>query len=469
MQKRSLGLFALAAVFTAACSSTPTNPTDAGPDTGVTDSGTPKKDGGADSGTPPPDISGTTDMNVHVQEFVFGAAPKDLAGCEVRVENGQGGFVDGTTGADGIAHIKVDATKGPFDITAAKVGYVALSVLNQAGPLATNMIVSPADSSALFSSYTVSGQITNKKNAGDTVQADLYAFQTVLTKPADTTYSTKFSYFNTTTNPAMNITALELDAQENIVNAYQAPMTARTKGNMTVDIAFPAQSPAVSIANVKVNFPSAGILKGSDVTQIGNPVSDVHAGNAVVVKDFGQTASMFVGVGNATLPQANVSSVKIQSVSGANFAPDHYELFYQTADLNLSVRSYTITDGAMFPVGQVDALDGGGTTLDDVTFGTNGTNYDASGFVLVYQNNQGGNSTAWSILAAGSKLAAHHIPHLPAKVKVGDLTGGSAISASGAFLSKYQGGTAAPWSESNKPVEVQVTRPVGSLDQGSRP
>jgi len=174
------------------------------------------------------------------------------------VENGQGGFVDGTTGADGIAHIKVDATKGPFDITAAKVGYVALSVLNQAGPLATNMIVSPADSSALFSSYTVSGQITNKKNAGDTVQADLYAFQTVLTKPADTTYSTKFSYFNTTTNPAMNITALELDAQENIVNAYQAPMTARTKGNMTVDIAFPAQSPAVSIASASTSMsPSA--------------------------------------------------------------------------------------------------------------------------------------------------------------------------------------------------------------------
>lgn len=469
MQKRSLGLFALAAMFTAACSSTPATG-DGGTDSGVpTDSGKPPKEAGPDAQMPPPDISGNTDMAVTIQEFVFGGNPTPLAGCEVRVENGQGGYVDGTTDASGIAHIKVDTSKGPFDITAAKVGYVALSVLNQAGPLATPMIVSKQDSSALFTQYTVSGTISGKKNSGDKVQLDLYAFATVVTKPADTSYSTKFSYFNTTTNPDMNITALELDAQDTIVNAVQAPKTARTKSNMTVNIAFPAQSPAVNVANVKVNFPSAGILKGNDVTQIGDPVSDVHAGNCIVVKDFNKTAEMFVGVAQATLPNNNISSVKIQSLSGADIAPDFYELSYQTADLTAFVKSYTITDGAMFNIGQVDQLDAGGTSLDDVSFTTKTTGYDATGFLMVIQNNMGGNSTVWTVIAPGGTLGKHGVPHLPAKIKVGDLTGGSAISGSAGFVSRYQGGSMAPWSETNKPIEIQVSRGVGALDQGSRP
>lgn len=471
MQKRSLGLFALAAMFSAACSSTPPATNDGGTDSGVpTDSGKPPKDGG-DSGMTacPSPIDGTTDMTVTAQEFVFGGNPTPLAGADVRVENAQGCFVDGTTDASGVAHIKVDTTKGPFDITAAKVGYVALSILNQAGPLATPMIMSKQDSSALFTQYTVSGTISNKKNAGDKVQLDLYAFATVVTKPVDTSYSTKFSYFNTTTNPDMNITALELDAMDTIVNAVQAPKTARTKSNMTVNITFPAQSPAVNVANVQVQFPSAGILKGNDVTQIGDPVSDVHAGNCIVVKDFNRTAEMFVGVAQATLPNNNVSAVKIQSLSGADIAPDFYKLVYQTADLSAFITSYTITDGAMFPIGQVDQLDAGGTSLDDVTFATKTTGYDATGFVMVIQNSMGGNSSVWTVLAPGGTVGMHGIPHLPAKIKVGDLTGGAAISGSAGFVSKYKGGSAAPWSETNKPLEIQVSRGVGALDQGTRP
>jgi len=55
----------------------------------------------------------------------------------VRAENKAGGFLEANTGADGIAHIKVDAAKGPFDVTAAKKDFTAVSILDVTGPSAT--------------------------------------------------------------------------------------------------------------------------------------------------------------------------------------------------------------------------------------------------------------------------------------------------------------------------------------------
>jgi hypothetical protein len=237
---------------------------------------------------------------------------------------------------------------------------------------------------------------------------------------------------------------------------------------MTQNITFPGTAPTVNVANVKVNFPAAGVMKGGDITQLGNAgVNDVHIGNALVVKSFNNTAEMFVGVGNATLPSNNVSDVKIQSLSGADIAPDFYQLTYQTTDMVAFVRSYTITDGAMFNIGQVDTLDGGGTTLDDTTFATSGQGYDASGFIMYMQNTMGGNSAVWNILAKGGALTKHNVPHLPAKVKLADLTGGAGISLAATFVSRYKGGSPAPWSETTKSIEVEVSRQVTALDPGN--
>lgn len=467
--KRSLGLIVVAALFSA-CSSTPVVTGDAGPDSGpLPDSGKPPKDAGKDVQAPP--IDGTTDMTVTVQEYNFGMnTPAALAGADVRVENAQGGFVDGTTDGSGVAHIKVDVAKGPFDVTAAKIGYEAISVLNQAGPLATPIVTYKVDNSAFFNQQTVSGSISGKTNSGDRVQLDLYAFQTVLAKPNEASYSTKFSYYTSGPNPTMNITALELDGSDNIVNAMQAPMTARTNGAMTVNIAFPQSPPAVTTSNITVSFPGAGVVKGNDVVQVGDPVSDVHAGNVVVVKQItNPTAFMFVGVGNATLPSNNASAVKVQSLAGANIAPDYYEVLYQAANMNVFVRSYTLTNNATFTIGQVDSLDAGGTSLDDTKFGSVTQGYDGTEFALVVQNAQQQNTVVWSVWGAGASLAQHGIPHLPAAIKVGDLTGGGGITGSVAIAARFKGGSVAPWSEYNKPTEISVAFPVGALDQGSRP
>src|ERR1051326_1765469 len=93
--------------------------TDAGTDGG--------KDGGADTAAmdapiDSPDsggIGGNTDLAIEVDQWDYygmGAAP--LPGAAVRVESSQG-FIDDVTDNMGVAHIKVDAQKGPFDITAA--------------------------------------------------------------------------------------------------------------------------------------------------------------------------------------------------------------------------------------------------------------------------------------------------------------------------------------------------------------
>lgn len=468
---RSFKLLALAAIL-AGCSSTPTNAdggdSGGGGEGGKFDGG--KTDGGGDAG-PLIDISGNTDMAIHVQEFNFGMAmPQDLAGCAVRVETtqGAGGYLDGVTDAMGVAHIKVDTSKGPFDVTAALANYTAVSVINLTGPLTTPIVTGKTNTgSSSFANHTASGTITGKAPGADQVQLDAFWWSTVVSTAGN--YMTTFQTATMGSSPPLPVTGIEVNAQGAVVNAVQTMMMARPNGNATIDIAFPQTPKTFTTAVVNVNWPSAGVVKGSDVTQVGDPVTDMHLGKGAIVVQHNANpgGDMFVGVGDTKLPMANVSPVTIQA-GDTVFKPDYWEASYRTADYVVFISSGQLTQGAMFNVGQVNALDAMGTTLDDATWSVDTMGYDCSQFLLVSQGAMGNPYAAWTMWGVGDKLMNHKVPHLPKAVKLADITGGGSPDAR-IFTSKYEGGSTSCWAETNKRIAVNVGKSIGMLDPGSRP
>jgi hypothetical protein len=481
---RSFKLLAIGA-FLSACSSTAT--TDGGTDGGGTDGSKPdaKTEGGADGGScgTLADISGMIDMAIHVQEFNFGMAmPADLAGASVRVEQATmgncGGYLDGTTDAMGVAHIKVDMSKGPFDVTAALANYSAISVLNLAGPLATPIITNKTNTgSAGIANHSATGAITGKIAAGDQVQIDAPYWATVATTAA--TYMNTFETVTMGMSPPLVVTGVEVDGTGTVNNAVFVKYMgtgSRPNANITgFDIAFPGNSTGFATANITVNWPAAGVLKASDVAGIGSPVQDMHLGKgAVVVQHFtNPDADMFVGVADTAKPAGMTSTIKIQAATSGPMQPTYWEASYYTGmggagDTFIRIHSSKLNNNDMFTVGTINMLDAMGTNLDDFTFAADSNGYDAVRYGMFAQDAMGATYAAWLVYSAGSKITTHHIPHLPKAVKFADISGG-ALSGSEADVLSYEGGSTAPWSETTKPANVIVAKDVGTIDQGSRP
>ena len=146
-------------------------------------------------------------------------------------------------------------------------------------------------------------------------------------------------------------------------------------------------------------------MKGSDVTQVGYPFSGPYLGKgAIVVKDnMSPPAYMWVGVGDTVLPTMGKSNVRIQSGPGV-FTPDFWEASYQTAAYYVLVHSKQLTNGSMFTIGQVNALDAMGTTLDDTTYTGDTMGYDGIQFSLLSQDAMGNSYISWTLWGAGPKL-----------------------------------------------------------------
>lgn len=484
---RSLKLLALSAVL-AACSS-PAAPTDGGDGGGNPEGG--KVEGGKDAGPDAPamaiDINGSTDLTIHVQEFNFGmATPADLAGASVRVEISNPppntiGYLDGTTDSSGVAHIKVDTAKGPFDVTAALANYTAVSIIGLSGPLGTPIITSKTNSGSVTTNHTAAGAIGGKMLAGHSVQLDAPWWQTVNT--TGSSYSNNaFSTANQGNSPPLEVTGLEIDNPDGgtVINAgYFKYMGSGTRPNNNItgfDMTLPGNASGFATANITVNWPGSGVLKGSDVAGVGDPdPNDKHLGKGcIVVKHFtNPNGDMFCGVGDTAKPSGSTSTVRIQAATSGDMQPTFWEAIYytgmgMTGDLFVHIHSTTLTNGGMFTVGQMNSFDAMGSTFDDATYGADTNGYDAIQFLLFFQDAQQAYQTAWEIWQAGSKLSTHHIPHLPKDVKVGDIAPNS-ISDAELHALVYEGGSTAPWSETNKYASVVVAKAVGPLDQGSRP
>ena len=400
--------------FAFACSSPDavTPVADAGPD------GSKPKDSGSDA-TPTPDISGTTALSLTVVSNTWSSPQTDVdtgtpvAGAAVRVENGAGGFLEGVTDSTGKATIKVDATKGPFDVTVAKASMGATSILGVASAAdLTKVIWMPQPLPR--TEYTIAGTINGKKATANLVQIDAPWFQTVFVKTNVTTYSTKHVYVPADPSP-VTLAAIEIDSTNTPVNAVMMPGVTRLQGAMTADVTFPAVAVTPTVTNVTITLPTTGALMASDITTVGQTGLPAYS-NAIVE----QTASMsatYVGLGLISKPVGNTANFKITAFGG-NLAPT---MAY--ADLSngngLAFRVGTVDLTSAVTVPPVAKLATAGTSLADATLEFDSTGYDYfSGSVY----DATAQDTVWDVYATGKSLATHPFPHLPSTVPLTAIT-----------------------------------------------
>lgn len=402
--------------FAFACSSDPVTPAaDAGPD------GSKPKDSGSDA-TPPPDISGTTALSLTVVSNSWSGPQTDgdtgtpVSGAAVRVENGAGGFLEGVTDSTGKATLKVDTTKGPFDVTVAKAAMGATSILG---------VTSAADLTKVIwmpqplprTEYTIAGAINGKKAAANLVQIDAPWFQTVFAKTLATTYSTKHVYVPDDPSP-VTVAAIEIDATNAPINAVMMPGVARTQGTMTADITFPAVAVTPTVTNVTITLPTTGALTASDITKVGQTGLPAYT-NAIVQQTAGKSAT-YVGLGLISKPSGNTANFKITSFGGDLAPTSAYAILSNGADLSFSVGTVDFSASpAGITVPPVAKLAAAGTSLGDATLEFDSTGYDYFAGSVYDATAQ---DTVWDVYATGKSLAAHPFPHLPSTVPLTAIT-----------------------------------------------
>lgn len=142
---------------------------------------------------------------------------KGVDGAGVRVENLDGtGWIDGTTDANGKISIGVTLTKGPFNVTVAKVGFGIASVMG---------VTSAADLTKLIwvpqplvtKELNIQGAISGLKDAtNNKIQIDSAWFATVFSGAGPKNYTTKHVYVANDTVP-VNLAGIEIDPSNNAV------------------------------------------------------------------------------------------------------------------------------------------------------------------------------------------------------------------------------------------------------------
>lgn len=456
MRFTSLSAIVLSSVCLVACGSSSDTPPPAGNDAGgdtPTDTNKPdvKPVEGGDTGgdtTPPPDISGALDISIRVIQYENATTKTPLPDFPIRAENAAGGFLESKTGADGVGHLKVDAAKGPFDITIAKAGYGIVSILGVTGPVGD---VSTYELGTASKTATIGGTITGKVDPANQVQVDAWAFSTFIAKSGITTYSSKYSYNDVTKDPPIPLAAIEVDSTGKAINGVLTASTPRTGTAMTTNVVLPSPAVAATAKTINAKFPATGLLTGSALTKISKPTSDTFLGDALVVKSSG-FAQMFVGIGNSAIPSSNAAAIKLQ-VFGGDMAPDKVVAAWSgTGNLYARINFSDLADGATVTMGEVKTLEQSGLDLSDYTFSIDGTGYEFSGMELI---DTSANSVVWRAYQAGGKIASRGLPHLPTTVKMEDVAAGFAPVPVVVLFKKATGGSI--WGDSSDDYVVSVT------------
>lgn len=483
-----LPLLALPALLLHCSSSSNSSPPgDAGPDVvrHVIDSGGGGDDGGGDGGTTCT-MTGSLDLTVTV--MAEGLPPQPLAGALGRAENAKGDCAESMpAGPDGVVHIKVDPSKGPFDVTVAAevagdagatVIYNAASILGQTGPVSGQVILAPVSSAGgSIQQAKVSGTISNQAtyetgvdggapdggsaDAGSAdggagtwqIQIDGWDFNTVVTPATSTSYSSTYEYDQHNLGPnalPLPLSAILVDPNGNAVAGVYTAATPRTGNAMGINIDFSQMPLTPTTSTIDIQFPTAGVLTGPALTTIGNPAAgNAFIGNAVVVKTtpLEHGAEQFVGVGNVTLPDSSGKSVFTLQEFPSPMNPDIAEAALFGKDYLVVVQPHDLTAGSTVDVGEVDKLSTTGTSLADTKFDVATNGYDAvEGFLSTpVTTNGGGGATLWVVYATGATLSSHGLPHMPSGVPFSDLAAGATTLTASAQVVKFAQGAPAAW------------------------
>ncbi len=439
-------LFAFTAVVGSSaavgCSSSSSTP--AG-DAGIT--GT---DGGGGDGATG-GISGSKEISVTVVETME-PMNTPLANVFARIE-APGGFLEVKTDATGVAKFKVDPAKGPFDVTVAIAGYYAVSILGVTDSIPGSIILAQIGAMPSSKQFAATGSISGA-TATNKLQIDAFDWMTVVTKAGAMSYSTKFDTINGVPVP-IPVMAIEVDSTtgDAINGSITAPVD-RMAANMVINITMPSPAVNANKSTVAINWPTAGILTAALLKGVGSPVTDMHIGSGIVeqITASREGAAMFCGIANTSAPTNGVTTLSLQTFTGA-MKPDIAGTEVSTiapmktatvTDIAALVYAHDLSASAKVDVGAITALTIDGTSLDDAQITVDSTGYDTA---QIFVSNAAGmtNTTVWIIYQQGGKIAKRGLPHLPGGVKIGDLGGDLSSAEIATQVTKFISGAKPPW------------------------
>lgn len=448
----------------------------------------PGADGGADGGPAPCTMTGSLDLAVHVA--VYPASP--LQGAAVRAENAAGECSEAMTGADGIAHVKVDPAKGPFDVTAAAenlptdgggtVNYAAVSILGVTQALQGTIQLSPTSAAAgNFPSSSIAGSVLNAPEfaldagvAADggkrayKAQIDAWDFSTVVCPGSGSqescsladggaTYKSIYSY-DPNNFIDIPLAAILVDPDGNATKGVYTTPQKRTGSPMHVDVDFGTSGLAPIVTHMTIQFPSGGAIAGSTIKELGQPAAgNMFIGNSIVVKTTTQEngAEQFVGIGNVTLPQNGASTFTLQTFPPP-MAPDIAEAILGSMDYFVDVQPHTLTDNSTITVGTVNALTAAGMSLADLKFSSDADpSYEWTAVTIGAPAQMNSVVVYWNVYAQGGKIASRGLPHLPNGIAFSDLSGGATLNVA-LSVSKLRSGAPPIWGSVRSDIELQA-------------
>jgi hypothetical protein len=411
--------------------------------------------GGSSSGSSKCSMMGSADLAVKVQNF-FPAIP--VAGAAVRAENAMGACAEGITGADGIAHVMVDTSMGPYDVTVAganlmigdggaPVTLTTTSVLGVAtAPMPGFIQVSPQSTAMNFGTANVSGHITVPGNipvdAGGAdggsykVQIDGWDFNTVVQAATLPTYAStyQYDYGKVPNGLALPLAGIIVDPTGTAVTGVYTALTPRTGGTMGIPVDFTASPLTPTTTTLTIQWPSGGVVIPSELTTIGSPAGqNAVIGNAIVVKTtpMESSAEQFVGIGNVTLPDGSGKSTLTLQTFPSPMDPSIADAVIFGMKYVAEVQPHNLMSGSTETVGQVNALTvtpGAAGDLSDVTFSVDSTGYDAT-YIQIWNGKAMTPVTYWSVYATGGTIMNRKLPNLPSTIASTDVIAVANVSA----------------------------------------
>lgn len=261
----------------------------------------------------PPDGGDAADaatpmLTVRVELGPF-APPTPGTDCRGRAVNGRGDVVDAVSDAAGVLRFAADPAAGPWDITVARVGYTALSIVGVVGAVDAPVYLAARGDPARddLSMHFVAGMVTGQRPTsrvqvvGDWLDVS----------GASPSYRARFRAFAGA--PPLQVIALELDGAGQLLGAAASTPTPRTAADVSLDIALPAAPAVVQRATTRVALPTTGVVTAAGL-QIG--AVDVSRQSQLLVE-----RSVSVGTGDASVDAAGAAATWTARYVDGELAP----------------------------------------------------------------------------------------------------------------------------------------------------
>jgi hypothetical protein len=388
-----------------------------------------------------------------------GTTPRSTAGFCVRAERSDGTAFEVLTDASGTATVPIDPSAGPWDVTAARYGYEAVSILNVDGPIAGALFTEPVGSGLGGNVYDYWGvdaaskphQLVVQLPSGQTTLQDWEVFdQNVLLDPYNTSNGDyEFIEFF---EASAGAPAFQLTAFSPTVGVFTLSSLAREDQDMTVTLDQPsAPTPAKVATDVDIELPWSVTV--NNLAQ-GYPALRPCAAQHCVAPGVGTLS--FLTTPSTKMPwhiDSYASPVDADSAT-ASFAGTLSDS--SIVSLQLTTRTLGAPSTITVPDFQTTRIDG--LSFADTRITTQADAYDqvAAFFLARQPSSIGGcpscpinDTIVWRVYTyRGATLASRALPSLPAKMQIGDLRGGGFGDFTDRQVAVMKGTDAAnpPWS-----------------------